>query len=248
MTSTTFLSIVSTSTIPASSGFLPIQSTLPNSSFDGLIGGPDPISKRGDVSVEARTDPDTLIYHGEQLFLQSVSCLQRSAGEASTTTRDSHLTIFASPSCATISPLPAVFSFTTTIVTSTSTVVTSTTSVYAACATNNFADRIQRPDGSYLLIDGGTNFYAGVATEDAASGYDCCVDALTYDEPTSQGDIYGGVFEFDPGSNTCYIPGTYTCMNQSQALFEALTGPSAPVILGNGYCGEVRCSWPGSTC
>jgi len=106
------------------------------------------------------------------------------------------------------------------------------TTVYAACATNNFADavggvRILEVEGGFQSVDDLT----------AASAYDCCVAALT--TPNI------GPWAFQPGplgtASNCFIGVSGdTCPAQASNPSEAVTDVSGSLVIGNGPCAEIN--------
>lgn len=123
----------------------------------------------------------------------------------------------------------------TSTVTSTQTISTST-SVYAACAQTNMADRY---NGQGIYSTSTNNDFGPEININAASPYDCCAAAFTY----HNGIATIWAFYQDNGGSNCYIETENSCPNgQGQFTWSALLGQSGstPVVLGNGYCGEVN--------
>ena len=120
----------------------------------------------------------------------------------------------------------------TTTITPTSTV---TTDVYAACATNNFADFYNGNTIIDAFPQSAGNATSNMLTSDSA--YDCCVAAYTF----PGGGPVNFVFELDV-LGTCYVDtiGTqcpHPGNNPANAFYSS---PGIPVaVVGNSYCGTI---------
>ncbi|KIW32061.1 uncharacterized protein PV07_03635 [Cladophialophora immunda] len=266
-TTTTTTSSVA-STVPAPVAFIPVQTSLPGSSYTGS-GGSSPVSKKRDLVHEAlvpksNVEPSAQIPpHGpgispnQQRIPQGVTCQmwqpspRCSVSTATTTTTvtgptpppttttvTSTVTVTSTPGATT-----TVISTTTTTTTSTETDVTTststetdtvfstTTTVYAACATNNFADQYDSQGIGNVIPYGVGGAYAAYDTLEGVDAYQCCVGAL---HSTDQ--IF--IWAWFP-DNSCIMGGNPPGGVCSQATGETSVVTGGDLVVGNGPCGEV---------
>ncbi|KAF2486891.1 hypothetical protein BDY17DRAFT_292309 [Neohortaea acidophila] len=128
----------STVTVPTSSGFQPVQSTLPQGSYSGS-GGSDPVSKR-DVGGEGSSRH--VAGRSENTHITGVWCTQWRPGKCMQTTKTVHSTTVVSP--------------------------VSTTTVYAACASNNLADAFGGAPITAIFPNGGASDTENTIEADSA--------------------------------------------------------------------------------
>ena len=229
-TTTVTVNTDSTSTVPAPATFLPVQDTLPGSSYSGS-GGADPIAKRGVLHARAHARAQSKSKpkpSGHNIFKwqypQGVNCWQwRPSPKCITTTVTSTTTKTAA------TPISSTVTSTTT-----TTVVTSTTTLYAACATNNLAD-LYNGQG-FQDIDGGGVAYTNSDNTDTPTAYDCCVAAIT--DPN-----VAAAWIYVPGqTNGCYIgiqPQGGVCDQTVDVITAGLNGGGTEYTIGNAYCGAI---------
>ncbi|KAF2483727.1 hypothetical protein BDY17DRAFT_353822 [Neohortaea acidophila] len=194
-TTTVSTSTTATSTVATSPGFLPVQSTLPGSSYSGSA-GPDPVVKREPepaAMVEARKPSgQALVGFNRNLHPHGVNCIQQTHSSCAKTTRTvtsvSEITpspvIVGTTATETDTIYPSATITITTETTTTSTTSTSTTTtttatnivyatatVYAACAENNLADAV---DGQVIGETLNNNMADKFVTVSGiTSAYDC---------------------------------------------------------------------------
>ncbi|OAP64913.1 hypothetical protein AYL99_00885 [Fonsecaea erecta] len=271
-TTTTTSSVASTVAAPV--GFIPVQTSLPGSTYSGNGGG-SPVSKKRDLVHEALA-PKSNVERGAQIpphgpgispnqqrNPQGVTCQmwqpspRCSVSTATTTTTvtgptpppitttvTSTVTVTSTPGAATTT----VISTTTTTSTSTETDVTTststetdtafstTTTVYAACATNNFADQY---DGQGIaniipLPNGGAyNAYQSLPDVDA---YQCCVAALLSTDQIL-------IWAWNVNDAACILGGNLPGGVCSQATQQATVitegADEYTFVTGNGPCGAI---------
>ncbi|KAF2097158.1 hypothetical protein NA57DRAFT_77412 [Rhizodiscina lignyota] len=233
-----------TSTIPAASGFLPIQSTLPGAAAN----------KRRELEVRSSPNPA----HGLAGILSrkwggDVTC-RVFCGNCATTTHTKTVTKTASPKTSTafststilVMSVPvadttvsvtststitaSVTPTDTQVTTSTSTVYTSTTSSYAACATDNFASTV---NGQAIVNGEDDEGTTGWLQYSAGDAYDCCVAA-----------ILGGADFFAWSGSACLIDSRSTCaapvggVDQSDQGIVTVADTSSEFTISNAYCGQ----------
>ncbi|OAP55337.1 hypothetical protein AYL99_10310 [Fonsecaea erecta] len=263
-TTTTVTSSSSTSTVAAPATFTPIQTSLPGSTYSGS-GGSDPVSKReakpGPGPRPGRQNqPGSQGGFSQWRHPQGVTCQIWVPGTCSTTVTTVTSTVTGtattvtstSTTTTTITSAPVGVTTTTTTVTATSvstitdtststststtTTYLSTTTVYAACATNNFADEYQ---GEPLVEY--TGGYSTVSDVTVDTAYDCCVAAITLGNSAIWAFIIGpgaGTCEVGQTDDSCPEPST----NPSTGYYETTGAPT--VVGGNSYCGEVNAAVP----
>ncbi|KAF2486892.1 hypothetical protein BDY17DRAFT_332177 [Neohortaea acidophila] len=219
----------STSTVPASAGFVPVQSSLPGSTYSGS-GGADPVAKR-----------DTLDHSNldAQKYVVGVECHVWKPGHCVQTVTTVTSTKQASPTTITVTQhlqttgtttlTSTTTTISTSIVTNTPTIVST---VYAACATNNLADYY----GTYPIA--GASFVS-TSGADAGSAYDCCVLALQ--TPNTQVFVFQSAGDGLPSTCQLLSNPSVVCDGQTSGSYIAWSaGTSLPLAaVGNAYCGEV---------
>lgn len=225
------IGVSSTITVPPPTGFLPVQSTLPNATYS--YQNPCDVSTTtitstdfiivGTVTVTTLTG--TLIYFpAENTIYPSAEFSNFSISYVTSTTT---LTEYAS-TVRTTTPADATNTFTAT-----------TTTVYEACATNNFADSIV-VDHSAIYI----NFFQQNTTTQAFSGlvfgpaniYDCCNYAFSQN---------ADVWTYASDLGCAIITGTDGVCTPSQTN-DTVTLPrfqstsDIHLTVGNAQCGQWR--------
>lgn len=216
-----------TLTIPAPSNFLPIQSTLPGSSYDGRYSVPPFRRRDGARNLVIRGLPDL-----KSRFLKpgmkpkAVECHRWTHEKCITTTQTLTVT-------STIVPTGSPVVVTRTVNTTTT---LSSTTFYAACATNNIADRYR---DNPLAIDLRNYDPDGVLSTVALTTYGCCVAAFTLPPSTGIPTFWGSLFGSDPD---CMVSYQTTCpggQNEYQFFCENGTdNGSSGGAVGNTVCGE----------
>lgn len=218
-----------TVTIPTRSDFVPIQSSLPNATYDledvcsvSTLTTSSTITSR--VSTATTTLSGTIIvFYSEQVAYSSASFTNFSISYATTTS--------------TISKYAATASSTvTTTSTITLTDVSQTTTVYAACATNNFANVIvvdDVPRGIVSFDDTPNNQSFTGVVRDPTGPYDCCNYAF------SQG---ADVWLYDPTTGCSLLVGDEPCTpaatNDTAIISSVLQRGFFPYVFGNAVCGR----------
>jgi len=121
----------------------------------------------------------------------------------------------------------------TTVSVTTPTVASSVTTVYAACATDNMADRYQGAPFLDVAIGAASSL---VDSSAVASAYECCVAALL--DPAG-----ASVWAFEPnagGGDNCFIGQTSgRCPAPGTDLIRAITFSTGDLVVGNSHCGEI---------
>lgn len=238
--------------------FQPIRSTLPDGAYHYQLDTEpnpfDPVKRdQGAVALVARKKPTDDCVTSTKTKTKTVK------GSPSATTVTTTLTgtvitwanegvtsqwdewtanvVYVTTTTTSTEALTTEFPVVTGTLTSTSTITT--TNVYQACATENFADAIVQPDGSYLPITG-LELKAVTDRTDAKSAYECCSNAWGPQNPT------GTVFVWN--STGCYYSlDQGLCGEENNILnITAYTGDtsSTPAIVGNLRCGAVVDSTP----
>ncbi|KAF2487726.1 hypothetical protein BDY17DRAFT_17155 [Neohortaea acidophila] len=256
-TTSTTTSVVSTSTIPASAGFLPIQTTLPGSNdslaypnekramrdFGTSLGAS---SKKSSPGGGLRGRPqhygDACCYHywGRCTTTTTTTTVTSHAtAQTSTITTTSTATVTITPGAVTTITMTTTETDTTTstaTTTSTETDIftsfTSSTSVYGACQTPNRADQVFG-----LAIENGqpdaslTVF--GINPGASGSAYDCCVAAIL--EPA------GAYWAWHEGGEYCVIFAADSCdagqASGGNGEVDTQSDAAPAFVLGNGNCG-----------
>ncbi|QIW98994.1 hypothetical protein AMS68_004512 [Peltaster fructicola] len=245
--------------IPAPSGFIPVQDSLPGAIYNQTnIGGYNPFSN----SDSAKRKRQPAQHRKRDCATITTTTTSTSVAEASTTTitvtKQSGLIVwpiegttipvdsypvFTGPALSTITRTITDYAgttFYTTTVHATETEIASTTTVYAACATDNFANYLVDDDGSAAYISGSN----GTGPADVSSyntAYECCVYAI------QNGGKAWAFSLSDIGLGTCvtwhpnYIANS--CVNGTQSeQYIALTNGtgfgSVKSVIGNAYCGQ----------
>ncbi|KAF2429019.1 hypothetical protein EJ08DRAFT_698812 [Tothia fuscella] len=263
MTSTT--SLVSTSTVAASAGFLPIESTLPGANFAqkkskrNSHDAHDTVKEEHfdlfNISFTAYTPQVVKRLQGEEYVISTIqeTLIVQASPSSTVITKTSTVTETKSPS--TYSSKITVTSTSTNTVlvvtTTTSTTTTtsfSTTTAYAACASNNIANRVNnkpilnaatanngRGNSDITLVNIATNI---------TTAYDCCVASLN--NPAT---IIFFFIAFPDGELVCRIAESATCapidqvgqdftaqVSDTEGFPDGFDQKNTP---GSGYCGEV---------
>jgi hypothetical protein len=120
--------------------------------------------------------------------------------------------------------------------TSTVSIYTSTTTmVYAACATNNFADNVGGvPIDSPRSLNSSDSIFYGSAVD---SAYDCWVATLT--DPFLVSNNAQAVFAYRLSDGVCFSAPSLGGQSQADNQYIAYTGTAAPqLVVGNSIYGE----------
>ncbi|KIW67840.1 hypothetical protein PV04_07064 [Phialophora macrospora] len=256
-TETSTVSAVSTSVVPASAGFLPIETTLPGASYDQDIDVSVVVKRRPvNVGVSASANVAVPKQNWSPSYIKpgapgNVGCYEYHSQCTTTTTTltvtgSTSTVITTSTSTSTVTTTPGATITSTVTATETSTAVTTatsttttqstsftaTTTTYAACATNNLANYVNT-----LPIIGFSGNGSPLST-DATSEYECCVSAIL----NPLGALWAWTFD----SSTCLIAlaadGVCAAGQLSNGVgntveVSSVSTSSVEYGVGNAYCG-----------
>lgn len=261
LTPTSTTGTVHTVTIPASPGFLPVQSTLPRASYVRQLGGLGPFGKRDfakrDAQVEARSPHapvERQAYCNVTTSTQITTIITTSVSTSTQTLTGDvivfpeegtafELSTFSNPKSTVYTTstrtVPEFTSTSTVQANTTVTVPATTTTFYEACATNNFADAVGLTNGStvpirYIRQDefpGDQGF--------GISPHDCCARSLSAGAAAWFWSTDHACFYTLPDAgNECGFNGT------SVTAFYGTLKPDIDRVVGNSYCGVVDAAEP----
>jgi hypothetical protein len=209
--------LYSTITVPTPSGFLSIESSLPNAAAPPYYIGLFPAGKRSAVADSAcvtvtRTQLSTTIL--PPLTTTTVTTVSNLAigFPSQSTTLDSaglaaFLATYTGPLTTTATVSRTLTNYRTyaltTVTLPTQTVSGRNTTVYAACRRENFAGQVilgPATSDAYLLYDTATERVPGSFTD----AYGCCVAALLL--PDDDDDVGGvGFWQWSPRTGSCFV-------------------------------------------
>ncbi|CAI7599118.1 unnamed protein product [Penicillium bialowiezense] len=262
-TATVFLAVsttsTTTSTIPTSSGFLPIADTIPSTPT---------VYKR---SLQEEKEPECVPWVDDYQYAQEVVCYEKNVITMTTTSTvtGSPVTITAATPITTVTVTDTITSrsvvvptdvsttlsysttktltetvevlASTTTLTSTTTVVgaVATATSYAACAANNIAGNPLSAD--FGSVEGKYMYYvtfANIAGEkltvgNTASVYDCCVSCQ--ESATCAMSYYW----HSSAVTYCYLISTSQCSATDTYATVALHDAASNIQMSNGNCGHV---------
>lgn len=232
-------------TIQSPTGFIPVRSSLPSVYFfpNNYPNDPNPVvQKRAEIAAAA-----------DQICTSTVTSVTVLPSPTSTFTTTLTGTIYLYPiestqyggdysltlppaSSTTISRTTTIYAETVTASTTVSTLITvtaSTTTVYAACATDNFANYAEA-SGETLVFEA-TSLSGGLKSGFPATSYDCCAQAF-------EANATRFAVQDVPGLGLqCYIFANFsqtTCSADQGFAVLAYEDSTRAITIGNGPCGR----------